>query len=88
MMKIIYLSNTTLTLKYKTDKKTYNNSDMDHIKFLICVTLNMRSKITKHTLTVVIIILPVVIHIDSMAISFIGLVSHHSTVFTQNRYDH
>ena len=63
MMKKIYLSNTTLT--YKTDKKTYNNSDMDHIKFLISATLKYK-KITKHTLTVIIIILPVVLHIFSM----------------------
>ena len=62
-MKKIYLSNTTLT--YKTDKKTYNNSDMDRIKFLISATLKYK-KITKHTLTVIIIILHVVLHIFSM----------------------
>ena len=51
-MKKIYLSNTTLT--YKTDQKTYSNSDMDHIKFLISATLKYK-KITKHTLTVIIL---------------------------------
>ena len=64
MVKKIYLSNTTPTCK--TDKKTDNDSDMDHINFLISATLNIRSKITEHTLTVIIIILPVVLHIFSM----------------------
>ena len=64
VVKKIYLSNTTLTCK--TDKKTDNNSDMDHINLLITATLDIRSKITEHTLTVVIIILPVVLHIFSM----------------------
>ena len=64
VVKKIYLSNTTLT--YKTDKKTDNNSHMDHINFHISATLDIRSKITEHTLTVVIIILPVVLHIFSM----------------------
>ena len=63
MIKKIYLSNTTLT--YKTDQKTYSNSGMDHIKFLISATLKYK-KITKHTLTVIIIILHVVLHIFSM----------------------
>ena len=38
---------------------------MDHINFLISATLDIRSKITEHTLTVVIIILHVVLHIFS-----------------------
>ena len=63
VVKKIYLSNTKPTCK--TDKKTYSNSDMDHIKFLISATLKYK-KITKHTLTVIIIILHVVLHIFSM----------------------
>ena len=39
MIKKIYLSNTTLT--YKTDKKTDNNSHMDHINFHISATLDI-----------------------------------------------
>ena len=62
-MKKIYLSNTILTCK--TDKKTDNNSDMDHIKFFLSATLKYK-KITKHTLTVIIIKLHVVLHIFSM----------------------
>ena len=46
----------------KTDN---NSSDMDHINFLISATLNIR-RYTEHTLTVVIIILHVVLHIFSM----------------------
>ena len=36
------LNPSNTTLKYKTDKKTYNNSDMDHINFLISATRNIR----------------------------------------------
>ena len=39
---------------------------MDHINLVITATIDIRSKITEHTLTVVIIILPVVLHIFSM----------------------
>ena len=40
VVKTIYLSNTTLTCK--TDKKSDNNSHMNHINFHISATLNIR----------------------------------------------